>query len=254
MGEITPTLQVPPTLTLTPSPTETEIPATATLTPISPQICSPLQGFDFGELAGIDKNPFQPPLPGRDDGHQGVDFSFWTYKNFTTMQGLPVQAVLSGKVAAVIDNRYPYGNMVIIESPLTAIPAAWWIQFPLPTREPIQTPVPAFTCPAGTDEFNATSKDLSVYLLYAHLDQPVNLKIGDQVFCGQVIGGVGTTGDSVNFHLHLELRIGPSEAVFPNMAYYWNDATNEERHNYCMWRVSGVFQMMDPMLLFQKTP
>ncbi len=170
------------------------------------------------------------------------------------MQGLPVQAVLSGKVAAVIKNRYPYGNMVIIESPLSAFPAIWLTVSPLPTREPIQTPVPAFTCPAGTDEFNSTSKDLSVYLLYAHLDQPVNLKIGDQVFCGQMIGGVGTTGESVNFHLHLELRIGPSGAVFPNMAYYWNDATNEERHNFCMWRVSGIFQMLDPMQLFQTSP
>lgn len=169
------------------------------------------------------------------------------------MQGLPVQAVLDGKVAAVIKNRYPYGNMVIIESPLNALPSAWWTQNPMPTREPIQTPVPALTCPAGTDEFNAASIELSIYLLYAHLDQPVNLKMGDKVTCGQVIGGVGTTGDSVNYHLHFEMRIGPSGAVFPNMAHYWNDATNEEMHNYCIWRVSGVFQMLDPLLLF-KTP
>ena len=170
------------------------------------------------------------------------------------MQGLPVQAVLSGKVAAIISDRYPYGNMVIIESPLTALRADWLTQNPLPTRQPIQTPAPALTCPAGTDEFNAASADLSLYLLYAHLDQPVNLKIGDNITCGEVIGGVGTTGRSVNYHLHFEMRIGPSEATFPSMAHYWNDVTAQEMHNYCMWRVSGVFQMLDPMLLFQPYP
>jgi murein DD-endopeptidase MepM/ murein hydrolase activator NlpD len=170
------------------------------------------------------------------------------------MQGLPVQAVLSGKVAAVINNRYPYGNMVIIESPLNAFPAAWLSVSPLPTRESIQTPDPALTCPAGTDEFNPKSTDLSLYLLYAHMDQPVDLKIGDSVTCGQVIGGVGTTGKSGNYHLHLEMRIGPSGAIFPSMAHYWNDATNEEMHNFCMWRVSGVFQMLNPMQLFQTSP
>jgi murein DD-endopeptidase MepM/ murein hydrolase activator NlpD len=243
-----------PTSTLSPSSTATQVPITSTPTQILPQVCSPLQGFDFQELAGIVTDPFQPPLPGKDDGHQGVDFSFWTYKNFSTMQGLPVQAVLTGKVAAVINNRYPYGNMVIIESPLSAFPAAWLSVTPSPTREAIQTPAPALTCPSGKDNFTATSTELSLYLLYAHLDQPANLKVGDTVFCGQVIGGVGTTGKSVNYHLHLEMRIGPSSATFPVMAHYWNDATNEEMHNYCMWRVSGIFQMLDPMQLFQTSP
>ena len=253
-SEATSILPFFPTLTLVPSTTATQLLATPTSTQIIPQVCTPLQGFDFQELKGIVTEPFQPPLPGKDNGHQGVDFSFWTYKNFTTMQGLPVQAVLNGKVAAVIKNRYPYGNMIIIESSLSAFPAAWLSASPQPTRESIQTPVPALTCPAGTDNFNANSTDLSIYLLYAHLDQPVNLKVGDTVTCGQVIGGVGTTGNSVNYHLHLEMRIGPSGATFPAIAHYWNDATSEEMHNYCIWRVSGIFQMLDPMQLFQTSP
>jgi murein DD-endopeptidase MepM/ murein hydrolase activator NlpD len=254
--ETTPTLPAQPTSTLIPSAsvTATQSPVTPTTFEITPQVCSPLQGFDFQELAGIVTEPFNPPLPGRDDGHQGVDFSFWTYKNFTTMKGLPVQAVLRGKVAAIIRDRYPYGNMVIIESSLSSFPSAWISATPSPTREPLQTPVPALTCPAGKDEFDATSPELSLYLLYAHLDQPVNRKLGDMVTCGQVLGGVGTTGNSVNYHLHLEMRVGPSGATFPVMAHYWNDATSEEMHNYCMWRVSGIFQMLNPMLLFQPSP
>lgn len=252
--EATSTLTASPTTTVSPSATATQIPATSTSTQIVPQVCSPLQGFDFQELAGIVTEPFQPPLPGRDNGHQGVDFSFWTYKNLASMKGLPVQAVLSGRVAAIINNRFPYGNMIIIESPLSAFPDAWISALPQPTREPIQTPIPALTCPAGTDHFNVNSKDLSIYLLYAHLDQPVNLKVGDTVICGQVMDGVGTTGNSVNYHLHLEMRIGPSGATFPVMAHYWNDATSEEMHNYCIWRVSGIFQMLNPMQLFQTSP
>ena len=70
----------------------------------------------------------------------------------------------------------------------------------------------------------------------------------------EAIGAVGTTGNSVNYHLHLEMRIGPSDAMFSSMAHYMNNATNEEMHNYCVWRVSGVFQMLDPMQLFQTSP
>jgi murein DD-endopeptidase MepM/ murein hydrolase activator NlpD len=162
--------------------------------------------------------------------------------------------VLDGKVAAVINNRFPYGNMVIIESPITAIPDAGKTDHPLPTREPIQTPDPALTCPAGKDDYHPKSGDLSLYLLYAHLNQPVNLKIGEKVTCGQVIGAVGTTGNSVNYHLHLETRIGPSGAIFDSLGHYMNNVTEQEMHNYCMWRVSGVFQMVDPMIFFSVDP
>ena len=256
--DLTSTLPSLPTPSLSPSATATSTPEPDTPTPAPTQpalqVCTPLRGFDFQELLGIVSEPFQPPLPGRDNGHQVLDFSFWTYKNYPTMQGLPVQSVLSGKVAAVIKNRFPYGNMIIIESPLNAFSSAWLSASPQPTRESIQTPIPALTCPAGKDNFNASSAELSIYLLYAHLDQPVNLKVGDSVTCGEVIGAVGTTGNSVNYHLHLEMRIGPSGATFPVMAHYWNDATAEEMHNYCIWRVSGIFQMLDPLQLFQTSP
>jgi murein DD-endopeptidase MepM/ murein hydrolase activator NlpD len=44
-------------------------------------------------------------------------------------------------------------------------------------------------------------------MLYAHLDEASNLQTGDTVVPGQLIGNVGTTGDSSATHLHLEIRV-----------------------------------------------
>ena len=69
--------------------------------------------------------------------------------------------------------------------------------------------------------------------------------------CGQVIGQVGTTGRSVNPHLHLEMRYGPGGAAFPSLAHYSGDATSEEMAAYCTWRVSGIFQVIDPLKVLE---
>lgn len=43
--------------------------------------------------------------------------------------------------------------------------------------------------------------------LYAHLDRFVDIEIGDTVSQGQVIGYMGTTGNSTGVHLHFEVRV-----------------------------------------------
>ena len=95
----------------------------------------------------------------------------------------------------------------------------------------------------------------SLYYLYAHLNKLPVLKVGDAVTCGQVVGEVGTSGNSVNPHLHLETRLGPAGVTFSGLGYYDTRITEEERANYCIWRVSGWFQMFDPMtILSAETP
>ena len=53
--------------------------------------------------------------------------------------------------------------------------------------------------------------------LYQHLNDYTVLK-GDVVKPGQIIGHVGSTGDSTGPHLHLEMKVG-GEYVDPTM--FW---------------------------------
>lgn len=59
--------------------------------------------------------------------------------------------------------------------------------------------------------------------LYAHMQSLPNVKAGDVVSAGQVIGYVGSTGDSTGNHLHFELTINGSLAnaldLYPNLSF-----------------------------------
>ena len=249
-----------PSATILPA-TATPSPPTPTFTPHSPtltatpriEICSPLQGIGLDELPQMVTNPFDPPRPGEDDGHQGVDLAFYRHGNLVGMLGLPILSVLPGTVAATIKDRPVYGNMLIIETPLDFVPSAWDVTLQLPALVPTVTP-PILTCPKQAAFTNLDVNRRSLYLLYAHMNQPTTLKLGQAVACGNPLGEVGTTGFSVNPHLHLEVRVGPAGARFYGMAHYIGDATKQEMLNYCAWRVSGLFQMTDPMKLLSLRP
>jgi murein DD-endopeptidase MepM/ murein hydrolase activator NlpD len=105
-------------------------------------------------------------------------------------------------------------------------------------------------CPdLSKDQWNSASK--SLYTLYGHMINAPGFKVGENIQAGQNIGFVGNSGLSSAPHLHLEMRIGPSGVTFKNMGHYDPSTTDEDRHNYCNWRVSGVFQMFDPMELLK---
>jgi murein DD-endopeptidase MepM/ murein hydrolase activator NlpD len=241
---ITTSTQPPPQET----PTNTPLPTPFLLN----QICSPLQDETLADLSQIITQPFKMPPLGFDNDHQGVDFSYYRRNGHIGIQGLPVYTSLEGKVIAVLKEKWVYGNAVIIETPLDQIPAAWLSLLQLPDIAPTVVPNPRLTCPIVTSDPNQNldMNKRSLYLLYAHFDQPPILKIGDYVQCGQQIGSVGNSGKSTNPHLHVEVRIGPSGAIFEGLAHYAANTTDAERHNYCVWRVSNLFQLIDPMRLF----
>lgn len=60
---------------------------------------------------------------------------------------------------------------------------------------------------AGNNIIIRMDKNNSHYFSYQHLCQPVTLKVGDRVQAGQVIGYMGTTGNSTGTHLHLGLHL-----------------------------------------------
>jgi murein DD-endopeptidase MepM/ murein hydrolase activator NlpD len=159
----------------------------------------------------------------KDDGHHGVDLGYYT-RDGKLFTGSPVLAVLDGKIAAVIRNRPPYGNMLILETPFAGIPA--WV-------------INSQKIPNGD----------SLYTLYAHLQNLQALDLGQSVRCGQQLAQTGLTGFTGGPHLHFETRWGAPNTVFTMMAYYRADAKQEELANYEKWRMSGDFHMFDPLQL-----
>ncbi|GAP20311.1 M23 family metallopeptidase [Leptolinea tardivitalis] len=213
-------------------------------------ISSPLEDFNIGDLQELISQEFKMPPPGEDSGHHGVDFAFWSRGNKSIL-GNPILSVFSGKVSmSDSEEKPPYGYALMIETPLESLPQNILHAIKIPTQ-PIGTVINnKLNCPdLSKDQWNSSSK--SLYTLYGHMIAAPGFKQGDAIQIGQIIGYVGNSGYSSAPHLHLEMRIGPSGATFKNMGHYDPITTEEDRHNYCNWRVSGVFQMFDPMDLFK---
>jgi murein DD-endopeptidase MepM/ murein hydrolase activator NlpD len=212
-------------------------------------MCSPLDDFTLQTLPKIITQPYKNPPPGDETLHHGIDFSFWTYGQLKTMTGLKIFSVLSGTVAGITLNKYPYGNMVIVETSLDALPQDLISQLQAPTPAPTLPYTGPLSCPQYPQNPTWDTSKRSLYLLYAHMKDAPLVKIGDHVSCGQQLGVVGNTGDSSNNHLHFETNIGPSGARFNSMGHYSAGMTAEEIANYCIWRVSNLFQLFNPMKL-----
>jgi len=244
----------PPTASYTPPPSATPSPLpSATSAPSAtpaPQfeMCSPLEGLTLAALPEIVTQPFDQPRPGLDDGHHGVDFAYYRRGERIGITGLPVYSALNGRVVVALQDKLVYGNAVLIETPLQDLPPAILQQLSLPTPAPTVAP-PNLSCPTGEEAFNWQSPQRSLYLIYAHLNQPPQVKSGDAIRCGQQIGEVGNTGRSGNPHLHLETRIGPAGAPLTDIDHYFGGVSPQARAGYCAWRVSGLFQIFDPMRL-----
>jgi murein DD-endopeptidase MepM/ murein hydrolase activator NlpD len=114
---------------------------------------------------------------------------------------------------------------------------------------PTLATIPALTCPPG-EPLEYDPQKHSIYLLYAHMEAPPVFEPGQDVLCGQAIGTVGMSGNALNPHLHLEVRVAPAGIQLESMAHYDNSATPQEMVNYCRWRVSGLFQLVNPMQLW----
>jgi murein DD-endopeptidase MepM/ murein hydrolase activator NlpD len=251
VSQTTPARKPVETTAVQPSPTSQ--PATAT-TPPMPQLCSPLQDIPLEQLPQIVSNPFHPPAAGSDDPHQGVDLAVVLPNTSVAISGHPVQAALAGRVAAVIKDRYPYGNALLIEVPLADTLTSGWQPAQIPSPAPTLENHSALTCPVDPQPQALDPQRRSLYVLYAHMLQPVQLNVGDPVTCGQILGAVGSSGNALNPHLHFETRVGPSAFSFTSMAHYDNSATSAEMSIYCLWRISGLFQLVDPLKILALHP
>ena len=214
------------------SPTDERVePPTSVPSPtvfVDPELCSPLNDYSFSELKLIVSNPFEQPRPNHDDGHHGIDLAHWRYKGRPSLEDVVIQSVFAGVVSGIVEDRLPYGNMVIIRSSKHQLPLL-------------------------ISDLLGLKADQAVYLLYAHMKDRPDLAIGQEVQCGAQLGFVGNSGMSGNAHLHFEIRVGPENTVFPEMAYYEMSATESERAVYRRWRLGGEFVPVDPMSILFAT-
>ncbi len=188
-------------------------------------VCSPLAEHSLDKLPEIISQPYDPPPPGKDERHHGVDFAYYRHAGRASIEGEGVQSIMAGRVAAAIHDRLPYGNMVIIETPYEKLPGHAY---------------DAVDMPIG----------FSLYHLYAHLIEKPLVEVGAEVTCGELLGHVGKTGYVVPVaHLHLETRIGPPDVSFESMVFFDSQATPDEQAAYILWRTSGDFQHFDPLTI-----
>jgi murein DD-endopeptidase MepM/ murein hydrolase activator NlpD len=166
------------------------------------------------------------------------------------LAGSSVQAILSGVVRAIIVDRFPYGNAILVETRLQPEDDRRNILDPLPSPWADVEPDPALTCPASGDQ-QIEHERSSIYILYAHLLEAPTVAVDDAVDCGETIGKIGMSGNALNPHVHVETRLGPPSIHLESMAHYDSSATLLEMNAYCQWRVSGIFQHFDPMLLIR---
>lgn len=235
----------------TPAPSITPFPVlAATATAPAFQTCSPLNDVAPEQIPTLVTNPYNPPPPGRDDPHAGVDLADMIPGSRVAVSGRAVHAVLSGEVAAVVRDRFPFGNALIVETPLDALPASFLQALPVPTLAPTPAGKRALVCPAFKVPAAWDFSRRSLYLLYAHMQEDPAFQPGDKVQCGQALGKVGKSGNALNPHLHLEARVGPAGARLGSLSHYIDSATLEELSAYCTWATSGMFQVMDPLRLF----
>lgn len=246
------------TLTVQPTNTATPLPPTATTIPHT-SISSPLRDISLDELNSINTNAFDPPPVGFDEPHQGIDYSYFRFENEIIndsdgIEGLEIDSVLDGTVSTVISDRLPYGNAIIIETPLDLLPPEWLAALNVPEIAPTLVPDPRHNCPELVDSAEWDNSHRSLYLVYAHMLNSPQFSVGQKVTSGEIIGQVGNTGDSTNPHLHFEVRLGPGGVSFASMAKYDTRASVEEMANYCTWRLSNRFQVLDPALILQFRP
>lgn len=246
---------VNPTSTSTHTPVPVESPtlthSASTVQP-EPGLCTPLEGVNVADIPTMVTNPFAPPPPGRDEAHQGIDIAQRDPQTQISLEGLRVQAVFAGRVAASINDRFPYGNALIIETLKSELPEG--LEAKLPTPAPTPMSRSPLNCPDVSQIHTDAAEQDSLYLLYAHLKEPSSLQPGASVSCGQTLGVIGSTGNALNPHLHLEARLGPAGTRFASLSHYDSRATTEEMANYCYWRISGWFRLIDPLITLGLTP
>src|SRR5665648_254605 len=230
-----------PQITIPDTPTNTSIPVF--------QVCSPVESIKLEDITSMIYNPYYPPVAGSDDPHQGVDLSDVDLDTLIAKTGLGVNSIINGQVVMVLNGRFPYGNAVLVESTYDTLPPGWQKTVSNGPAPANWGTVPALTCPSGWDQDPESKSDPSIFVLYGHLENRSEVTQGQLLKCGEHIGSIGMSGNALSPHLHIEIRYGPPSGLTNSMAHYDTSASLDEMSNYCQWRVSGWYRLLDPISL-----
>ncbi len=169
---------------------------------------------------------------GRVDGHFGTRLAF-ALTHFQRSAGLRDDAVAGGATIAAL-RRQPANAPIPLAWPLRAAVGDGFgprgnrfhegVDLPAPTGTDVIAAAPGRVAWAGPraggwGKLVTLANGRGVRTMYAHLSK-VEVKVGEWVAGGTVLGRVGATGDATGPHLHFEVRVGgaaidPLRALVP---------------------------------------
>jgi murein DD-endopeptidase MepM/ murein hydrolase activator NlpD len=171
---------------------------------------NPLQSISFGTAVPLAtpegwRPPLQPaPLSIRPQDHfwftrpiasDSVNYPLTTYRYGTDYFG-------QMNVHAGIDIDAPQGTPIVAVAPGQVIWAGWGLF----NFDPRRTDDPYGIAVAIQHDFGY--KNQKLITLYAHMEAQNNLFLGQRVQAGEILGWVGSTGNSTGPHVHFEVRVG----------------------------------------------
>src|SRR5439155_19357622 len=149
--------------------------ATSTAAPVAAPVAAPPPGVVGAWVAPVPGRPGQGFRPPNNPNHLGVDVM--------EPRNTPIRAASDGVVLAVVCNTS--GLTCDVDGAPSVRGCGWYVE--------VQHPG-------------------SVITRYCHLVRQPSVVVGQPVVTGQVLGFVGTSGNSSAPHLHFEMHGGPAPA------------------------------------------
>ena len=190
----------------------------------------------LSQVPFLEIRPYAPPSFGQYPVSHSVDHHFpytnqaddvflrFDGKEFT--ENLLYPNCLSGSSCydghAGVDYYMPFDNPILAPADGYVL----WSSF-----SPAADPCPGGITPNGDQGTIIVAHGNGYYTVYLHLNEPLNVSVGDNVIVGDTLGFNGNTGCAINAHLHFEIRkdnwfFDSNEPYVVDPFGWWGDSTD----------------------------